>query len=246
MRGNLATSALLALSVPSGMVRTAWAEEAAPPPPSDAPSVATRVADERARQRYQLSLGVEMREQLGSIGTGQLGGVGVGGAGLGGAGLGGLGRAHPTPTVGFEVRLGGPAWLMLQADGSAAAQEGQGATSSAWSAGAAVGLRLEEPVFDFVSVGGHGVVRGDLARSTYEGPGGGGTVARGEADSFAVGAAFGAGLHLRPTSFFGIRLALEVLRLGYRRSSESFSDETASGAFGQLTAAPRIELTFTL
>ncbi len=182
-----------------------------------------RRAEERAKQKYRLDLGVG------------LDGVGVG-AGAGPA-LGGL--SSPYASAGFEVRMVGPAWFTLAATGGGSANGGYGQSSAWWSARAALGVRVEQPVFDFVDVGGFGHLTGSISADEYDAGAGG----SGGSRSYSVGARAGLGLHFRATSFFGIRLDLQLLDAGYSRSLDN-NDEGSSGAYALLTAAPRVGMTF--
>ena len=210
------------LALGLGLERAALADDAAP---ESAPPAG--VEEVRSKQRYRLDLGMGMQ------------GVGVATTGA----LGGL--SSPFARAGFEARLAGPAWLMLEAHGSVGTNEGYGSASSWWSAGGAIGVRLEQPVYDFVSVGGYGVVLGSYSRAGYAGPGPDGAPIGADSSAFSVGAAFGVDLHFRASSFFGVRLGLELLRAGYEESWDDWTGDGASGAFGRLTASPRVALTFT-
>ncbi len=46
-------------------------------------------------------------------------------------------------------------------------------------------------------------------------------------------------------TFFGVRLSLEVLRVGHQHVGDSFTGQTVSGASAQLGASPQVALTFT-
>lgn len=197
---------------------------------SDAPA---GVEEQRAGQRHQLALG------LGLQGVALGGGAGAGAAGP----LGGV--PSPYLTTGFETRLAGPAWLLLEAHGSVGKDNGYGATGTQWSAGGALGVRLEHPVYDFVSVGGYGALVGSYSHAAYEGPGPEGEPWAFESNAFSVCAVFGVGLHFRASSFFGVRLGLELLRAGYSEVDEPLTNSGAAGAFAQLAASPRVALTFT-
>ena len=227
MRTRAVASALSAFTVVGVIAGAARAEEPERPlPASDARSVER----ERAEQRYQLNLGLGLQ----GASVGSAGGLG---------GLGGLGA--PYAKAGVELRISGPVWLIVEAHGGVSTSEDPGMSATSWSAGAALGVRLEQPVFDFVSVGGYGALIGDVAGASLEAALADGTAIAGDTSALAVGAAFGGGLHFRASSFFGVRLGLELLRGGYARSYDSSTDRVSSSGYAELRASPSVALTFT-
>jgi len=102
---------VLAVCVPLALTRMASAEEApAVAAPGQGTGTAPSVDEERARQRYQLSLGVQRGFD---VAPGNGGGLGGG----------------PMTTADLAIRLGGPAWLVLEAHGGVASDEGYGVSS---------------------------------------------------------------------------------------------------------------------
>ncbi len=165
-----------------------------------------------------------------------LSGVTIVGTGNGGAGAGPLGGGlFPMASVGLEVHLAGPAWLVIRARGSYSSFDEAVQTWHAWSAGGTIGPRFETPVFEFLDVGGH--VFFDASYSGMDVPYGV------QESNLSLGGIAGGSLHFRPTRFFGVRLVLDVVRAGYAWTQGQTSE--AAQGYAQLSASPQVELTFT-
>jgi hypothetical protein len=189
---------------------------------------------ERDAQRYRIKLGVGINARLGGLAPGA----------TAGGSAGALGSLSPIGSAGLDIRIDGPVWFVVSASGGVASYAKGAESSSAWRIEPAAGLRLETPVFDFVSVSGSGLANARFSRSSYDHVTGAGTSEGGASEGFSVGGTFAASLHFRPTSFFGVRLDLELLRIGYQRTYDSWTDAADSGAFGELNASPSVALTF--
>lgn len=244
-RGSRLT-ALAVLTIGSIVPLPAWAEEApsageAPAPreePRTGVAAESRDAEVAARRRGQI-----FRVDLGlSLPSGAMGGSA---AGLGAGPLGWT----PTVETAFELRLAGPAWGFVRAKGAYWADDNCCSENEAWSAGGDLGVRIELPLFHWLDVGGHVLLGVDVEHARYD------TTTGDFLDHWALSGAGAVGLaaHLRPTDFFGVRLSVDLFSAGHARASMEGTepgtgrvlrqDEAITHA--QLTAAPRVELTYT-
>lgn len=170
--------------------------------------------------------------------------------GMGFANLGGPSGWMPWPTasIGVEGHLGGPVWLFTAASGTYSESEGDGGDGKGGYVDGSLGLRVEAPVFRWLEMGGFAMARAAYWESVA------GDIQRDRSRSF--GGAIGASAHFRPTRFFGVRLALEALRVDHQEwGSETEVPLTHGGtqtvSWGGrsttvgLTPSPSVALTFT-
>jgi hypothetical protein len=160
----------------------------------------------------------------------------TGAAGNIGGGAGVLGALAPRGTASVEIHAAGPLWVSLGLTGAYSETEIEDVEGQSGTLGGRAGLRIETPVFEWLEAGGYGFFEGRY--SFFEGGEAPGT----QANQVFVGGDAGVAAHLRPTRFFGVRLGLEILRVGHswandRGENRSFQVE--------LTAAPSVEVTFT-
>jgi hypothetical protein len=182
----------------------------------------------------------ERREQIfrAEMGVGLLG---LSGGSTSDGGLGGLGAIRPylqgNLTVG--LRLTPAFWLFGGFRGGAySGPIGTGLPEGTiWNLGGEVGARLEIPVARLLSVSGYASL--DASRSVDF------------ASTTTLGGEIGAGLHIRPTDLFGIRVELGLLRAAH--SFTEVTDPETAGALGltddqstsvNFGASPRIAMTF--
>ncbi len=167
---------------------------------------------------------------------GYLGNLNAGGLAAGGTGT--LGSLGPTVSLGAGPRLTGPLWLEFGLEASYFQAGGQAEEEphvSVWGAAGSVALRLDVPILPKVEIGGSFTPRINAQfGSSWE--------------QLSVSGHLGAGLHLRPTDFFGIRTDLELFRVGYARhefiSSEGIASDPQEVFAAELYAGPSVSLTF--
>ncbi len=173
----------------------------------------------REAQVFRVNAGAAM----GTLSAGSLGP-------LSSAGAGSLGGLAPTVSLTAGPRLGGPLWLVFGVEGSVLEISNGDVGARVWGAGGSLGVRLDVPILPKVELGGSATSR----VSTQFGP---------DWDSLSVSGHIGLGLHLRPTSFFGIRTDVEVFRVGYA-SADGLSGSGHEVIAAEIHAAPSLSLTF--
>jgi hypothetical protein len=172
---------------------------------------------------WAVNLGVGLPSPIGSVGFGAP------------APLGGV----PLLTATLERRLGDRLWAMVSGSG-AYERASLGAESRAWSIGGSAGLRHALTPPEPIEVSWYAALEGSYARMDLL------NVSEAHTEAWSGGLRLGLALDKHFTDWFGLRLGLDVLRLGYQSATGSalLGGLQAESWFARVSLSPSFGVRF--